>query len=341
MTWADCGDWNRFHLLHTAAVLIHFCGEIGWLCQAQYANFSIFHKSHLTFCIKFKDVLQQLGKVWRMKKKVVLQFSCCCIFSAGFPLFFFWFVTPVYHSFWASGSACLFIIRCQTLRWETLCDCCAKMFRQGRILQTLPSGRPHLTVYIFMRSNWYFGLWDLHQHEDILRWWQIGTRPRAHTPRHTHTHTHAPVTVLESTKGDDPRASSGPRRSIVWQICITLHFLHNSPYYGSKWPAWSPWISMSRVSGCVNSACMSLALLGWRRRTRRERKMHKSDIAGWGIYVTLKSNVYVTLRDVIEIGGSLRSKRAPSRSKATLSPSFAGKIMVILTSCTIITGILF
>lgn len=88
------------------------------------------------------------------------------------------------------------------------------------------------------------------RHIEMMTNWHASTR--THTD--TQTHTHTPVTMLESTKGDDPRASCGPRRSLVWQICITLHFLHNSPYNGSKWPAWSPWISMSCVTGCVNSA---------------------------------------------------------------------------------------
>lgn len=91
------------------------------------------------------------------------------------------------------------------------------------------------------------------RHIETMTNWHVSAGTHAEFT-HTHTHPQSPVTVLESTKEDDPRASSGPRRSLVWQICLTLRFLHNSPYYGPKWPAWSPWISMSSVSVCVNSA---------------------------------------------------------------------------------------
>lgn len=115
-----------------------------------------------------------------------------------------------------------------------------------------------LLVSLFPYS---WGATDILVHETFISmktYWDDDKLARFHTHTHGHTdtctHTHTPVTMLESTKGDDPRASCGPRRSLVWQICITLHFLHNSPYNGSKWPAWSPWISMSCVTGCVNSA---------------------------------------------------------------------------------------
>lgn len=79
---------------------------------------------------------------------------------------------------------------------------------------------------------------------------EMKTSWHASTSVHAETHTHRLLCVLESTEGDKPRASCGPRRSLVWQTCTTLHFLHSSPCNSSKWPAWSPWISMSRMSGC-------------------------------------------------------------------------------------------
>lgn len=86
--------------------------------------------------------------------------------------------------------------------------------------------------------------------------WDNDKLAHAHDCADGGTQMHSPVPPLESTaRGDGPRASSGPRRSAVWQICLTLHFLHNSLYYGPKWPAWSPWISMSRVSVWVSSVC--------------------------------------------------------------------------------------
>lgn len=154
------------------------------------------------------------------------------------------------------------------MKWETLYDCCVKMFWQGH------SSNCFLPVAVLISLFTYsWRATDILVYETFIStktYWDGDKLARAH--RHTYTHT--PVTLLVSTKGDDPRTSLSPRRCLVWQICLTLHFLHNSLYYGPKWPAWSPWISMSSVSGFVNwawsDACRQLShwntLLGWRRK---------------------------------------------------------------------------
>lgn len=96
---------------------------------------------------------------------------------------------------------------------------------------------------------------DISVHErPSSAWRHIEMMTNWHASTHTYTQKHAETTQESSgegrSKGDplDPDAWS-----LVWQICITPHFPHNSPYYYAfKWPARSPWISMSRVSSCVS-----------------------------------------------------------------------------------------
>lgn len=136
---------------------------------------------------------------------------------------------------------------------------------------------------------------------------EIATNWHASTCVHAETHINAP----ESTKGDEPRTSCGPRHSLVWQICTTLHFLHNSPCNGSKWPAWSPWISMSRMSGCKFGLvwCMSLAWLFKASTGLEEEEEEEEDgdvMAGYCCLSHLKMKRICHIK--IGMGGSLQQR---------------------------------
>lgn len=230
-------------------------------------------------------------------------------------------VVQVFSFFFCSGlrvSVCmcmLFItVHAKSSKWETIWLECKDVLTRTHILQMPSRGCPHLPAYIFMRSNWYFGLRDLHQQEDILRQWQICTCPRSCTLGHTDIHS-CPYTKVhqkkkrKGKKGAGPRASFGPRRSTVWQICLTLHFLHNSLYFGPKWPAWSPWISMSRMSVWVSSVCFDACRRLCRFKSSAGLEEEGEAAAGycWQRHLChLKNcNVYVTLRNVTEIGAPL------------------------------------
>lgn len=146
-------------------------------------------------------------------------------------------------------------------------------------------------------------------------YWDNDKLARVHDRARWDTQTSTPVPTRKSTKkekrkkGAGPRASFGPRRSTVWQICLTLHFLHNSLYFGPKWPAWSPWISMSRMSVWVSSVCFDACRRLCRFKSMAGLEEEGEAAAGycWQRHLChlINCNVYVTLRNVTEIGAPL------------------------------------
>lgn len=137
-------------------------------------------------------------------------------------------------------------------------DWSVKMFWQGR---TFFKCLREAVLISLLTYSW--GATDILVYETFINrktYWDNDKLARVRDRARWDTQTSTPVPTLKSTKkkrkkGAGPRASFGPRRSTVWQICLTLHFLHNSLYFGPKWPAWSPWISMSRMSVWVSSVC--------------------------------------------------------------------------------------
>ena len=159
---------------------------------------------------------------------------------------------------------------------------------------------------IFMRGGWYLVFISVETYWDddkLARVYWACTRNSA--------------TTLESTKrrgGDDPRASQTlPQPDKSASLCTFCIIPHD---HSAKWPAWSPWISMSRVLGRVNSAQFDACRL-----KGRGRGTHRADSASLGVHAASKSHARITLRDGTEIGGSSHRRGAPSPSQAARSLS--------------------
>lgn len=186
--------------------------------------------------IKLRMYLPRLGKVWWSHGVFLLLHILCRI-----PSFFC--VTSFAHQ----APACWLMIRyLLQMKKECVTLPCENVLTRTSSLKS-PSHRLHIheeqLIFWSMRPS---SAW---RHIEMMTNWQ------ASTGTHGETHTHTLLWLSWSPLKETIQGHLAvPRRSLVWQICIPLHFLHNSPCNGSKWPAWSPWISMSRVTGCVNLA---------------------------------------------------------------------------------------
>lgn len=133
-------------------------------------------------------------------------------------------VVQVFPFFFLFRSPCFFLLHAKSSKWETIWLECKDVLTRMHSLQMPLRGCPHLPAYIFMRRNWYFGLRDLHQQEDILRQWQISTCPRSCTLGHTDIHS-CPYTKVHQKRKKKKRGWS---KGIFWSQ--TLHSLTNLPH---------------------------------------------------------------------------------------------------------------
>lgn len=218
---------------------------------------------HLTFYVTFKDV----EKSWS---------------SSASLSFFFFFRSP-----------CFFLLHAKSSKWETIWLECKDVLTRTHILQMPSRGCPHLPAYIFMRSNWYFGLRDLHQQEDILRQWQISTCPRSCTLGHRHpllSLHESPPKKKKEKKGLVqghllvPDAPQSDKSASLCTFCIIpstsgLNDLRDRhEYQCHACPSESVQFALMHVAGS--------AVLKARPGSRRRGKQRQG-IAGRGIYVTL------------------------------------------------------
>jgi len=166
-----------------------------------------------------------------------------------------------------------------------------------------------------MRGVWYFGL---HQHGDILREWQIGL-----ILKRPHTHTHRCQSPCWC-----PLKGTTQGHLLVHSLKFVHHCaFFNSPYFGSKWPPWAPWISMSRVPGFFNLVwfrCMTRAVrMGWKKGRWGWGRCTSQLLLAEAFTSTFKRDVYIIFE---------KCEKLFLGTKASFSAALAGKIMVVLIS---------
>lgn len=217
-------------------------------------------------------------------------------------------VVQVFSFFFVQVSVFLcvcvcFLLHAKSSKWETIWLECKDVLTRTHILQMPSRGCPHLPAYIFMRSNWYFGLRDLHQQEDILRQWQICTCPRSCTLGHTDIHSCPYTKVHQKNKEKEkkglvqghllvPDAPQSDKSASLCTFCIIPSTLglndlrDRHEYQCHACPSESVQFALMHVAGS--------AVLKARPGSRRRGKQ-RQDIAGRGIYVTLKIATYTSL----------------------------------------------